>query len=135
MENLTVERSGDGKVLVSFTTVLPAPSVEENAKYPFTTWNVKETEKYVGKACDRLAQAIANADFVAERVATRTASKSEERDQRKVEKLTAQLAAAQAAVDSRGTAPQPEAALPAPASAVSAPRRAPARKSTKGGRR
>lgn len=138
MENLLVERNEAGKVTVSFTAALPTPSVEENAKYPFTQWNQKEAEKFVGKACDRLLQAIANQDYVTARVASRTASRAEERGKKKLERLQSELAAAQAAVGSRGSLPQAEAAaVPAPASEIpaAAPRRPAARKSAKGGRR
>ena len=73
--------NADGRAVVTALLDVPAPTMRENEKYPWTPWNVEYLAKQFQKDLRRVAQTIANHQHVARllesRATERAAARSE----------------------------------------------------------
>lgn len=87
-----------GEKQITITGNLPSASIEENAKYPYTPWNVSYQQKQLEKDGERLLQSLANVEYVEELVSGRSSTREASRAEKKRDRLAAQLVEAQAKV-------------------------------------
>lgn len=87
-----------GEKQITITGNLPAASIEENGKYPYTPWNVSYQQKQLEKDGERLLQSLANVEYVETLVSGRSTNREASRAEKKRDRLAAQLVEAQAKV-------------------------------------
>jgi hypothetical protein len=93
----SISSSEEGAVMFSVEGRLPAPTISENKKYPWSPWQVQYQEKAVERAAENLLLAQANLEHVRSVVENRTRERSERRAASKAADLREQLAAVEAA--------------------------------------
>jgi hypothetical protein len=108
---MTIENLADGTVRVTITGPLPAASIAENPKWPFTPWNVAYQQKMVQKDAPRVLQSVANLRYAEGVVAARAAKREEEKAAKAPQALVAAAAQTQ-----QPAQPTVEVAAPAPSS-------------------
>ena len=69
--SMNVEQLESGEVRVTITGALPAASIAENPKWPYTPWNVANQEKMLQKDAPRVLQSVANLRYAEGVVAAR----------------------------------------------------------------
>jgi hypothetical protein len=104
--NISSTAGESGSVVFSVEGQLPAPTIAENKKYPWSPWQVQFQEKALEKAAENLLLAQSNLEHVRTVVESRAKERSERKAATKAERLRAELAA----VESVGA--QPTASLP-----------------------
>ena len=73
LSGVTVE---GGRVNIAISLAVPAPTMQENQKWPYTQWNIAQLEKQVEKDLRRVAQTVANLEYVSRLVGSRAAAKA-----------------------------------------------------------
>jgi hypothetical protein len=130
---MKIENMADGTVRITITGSLPAASIAENPKWPYTPWNVSYQQGMLQKEAPRVLQTVANLRYVEGVVAARKAARAEKSAETATpEQVVA--AAAPATFPSHADLSQPPAEAPAP-SRTSAPAPTPAAKSSKKSRK
>lgn len=76
---MMIENLADGTVKVTITGALPAASISENPKWPFTPWNVAHQQSQLQKEGPRVLQSVANLRYAEGVIAARAARREEEK--------------------------------------------------------
>jgi hypothetical protein len=71
-----------GKASIALSLDVPAPTMRENEKYPWTPWNVEYLRKQLDKDLCRVAQTISNYQYVAGLIESRAAERTAARAQK-----------------------------------------------------
>jgi hypothetical protein len=74
--------NADGRAVVTALLDVPAPTMRENEKYPWTPWNVDYLKKQFAKDLRRVAQTVANHQYVAGLLESRAAERAATRAQK-----------------------------------------------------
>ena len=120
--SMQVEQLSDGRFQVTVTGELPVASVTQNAKWPWTPWNVSYQRGILDKDGARLLQSLSNLRHVQSTVEAKAAV----REQEKADRALVASAAAQPAAPAQTVVAEVPAPAPAPAP------KSPAKKSRKG---
>jgi hypothetical protein len=115
---MTIENMADGTVKVTITGPLPAASISENPKWPYTPWNVAYQQKMVEKDAPRVLQSVANLRYAEGVVAGRATRREEEKAAKAPQALVA--AAAQSQQPAQTVVAEVPASAPSPAPAAKA---------------
>jgi hypothetical protein len=107
--SMHIEQLESGEVRVTITGALPAASIAENPKWPYTPWNVSYQQGMLQKEAPRVLQSVANLRYAEGVVAARGAARTE----KAAAKAPAELVAA--AAQSQQPAQTVAAEVPAPA--------------------
>jgi hypothetical protein len=94
--NISSTSGEGGSIIFSIEGKLPAPTIAENPKYPWSPWQVQFQEKALEKAAENILLAASNLAHVKATVENRTRERNERRAASKAAALREQLAAVEA---------------------------------------
>jgi hypothetical protein len=112
--NISSTAGEDGAVVFQIEGRLPAPTISENAKFPWSPWQVGYQQRALEKAAENVLLAASNLAHVKATVENRAKERSERRALERAAVLREQLAAVEAAGS------QPTAAVPVSVAAEAA---------------
>jgi hypothetical protein len=90
--SITSTSSEGGSIIFSIEGRLPASTVKENPKYPWSPWQVEFQAKALERAAENVLLAQANLEHVRTVVESRAKERSERKAATKAERLRAELA-------------------------------------------